>query len=125
MQAASRGGARAGGLEVPRGCDVVYGDENGPAPPAVLRSADEAFGHSDLMGQLPCVAGCLGRWVVRAVSGRGGNRSCSLHAHCRQPVRAEVLDGDSPGGPGRLPPLSRMKSGSDPYVHSASRQRWG
>ena len=66
----------------------------------------------------------MGRWVVRAVSGCGGNRSGSLHAHCRLPVRSEVLDRDSPGGLGRLLPPSGMKSGGDPYVHSAGRQRW-
>ena len=52
-----------------------------------LGGADEASGHSGLLGRLPGVAGRLASRVARAVGGYGGNR-----AGCRHPWGEGRLD---------------------------------
>ena len=71
MRRAPSGGARTVRLEVARGGDVVYGEDYGAAPSAVLGRAEEAFGDGHLVGDLPGVAGYVawqaglpGPWVA-------------------------------------------------------------
>ena len=83
-------------LEVARGGDVVYGEDYGAAPSAVLGRAEEAFGDGHLVGDLPGVAGCLasrvalGPWVavvaiapaalIRSVGSLSSSRSSTAMA---------------------------------------------
>ena len=98
MRRAPSGAARAVRLEVTRGGDVVYGEDYGAAPSAVLGRAEEAFGDGHLVSDLPGVAGRLARRVAWAVGGRGGDRCGRFHARCGVLCFVEILDGDGSGG---------------------------
>ena len=99
MRRAPSRAARSVRLEVPRGGDVVHGEDYRAAPSVVLSRAEEAFGDGHLVSNLPGVAGRLARRVAWAVGGRGGDRAGRPHSFCGLLVLVEILDGDGPGGP--------------------------
>ena len=85
----------------------MHGEDYWAAPPPVLGGADEAFGHSDLVGCLPGVAGCLATRVAGAVRGYGGDRAGRRHPLGRVPPFVKVVDGYGPGGLRWPPALGR------------------
>ena len=67
VRRSARWAGRLGRLEVSGGGDIVHCEDYRAAPPPVLGGADQALGHSDLVGSLPGVAGCLAIRVAGAV----------------------------------------------------------
>ena len=116
-------GAGSVRLEVTHGGDVVYGEDDGAASPAVLGCAAEALGDGHLVSYLPCVASCLTGWVVWAVGGRRGDRRGRFHARRGAPCLVEIFDSDGPGGLRRLLAFGWVQGGSDPDVHGFRGQR--
>ena len=118
----ARWSGRLGRLEVSGGGDVVHGKDYRAAPPPVLGGADQAFGHSDLVGGLPGVAGCLATGVAGAVRGSGGDRAGRRHPLRSVPPFVEVVDSYGPGGRRWPPALGRAQGGCDSDVHRVKRQ---
>ena len=93
-------------LEVPRGGDVVHGDDYRAAPSVVLCRAEEALGDGHLVDYLPGGAGRLARrvaWVVVAIAPAASMRSVACES-----TFADVFNGDGPGGLGWLLYLGRV-----------------
>jgi hypothetical protein len=122
VRRSARWAGRLGRLEVSGRGDIVHGEDYRAAPPPVLGGADEALGNRDLVGCLPCVAGCLAIRVAGAVRGYGDDRAGRRHPLCSVPPFVEVVDGYGPGGLRWPPALGRAQGGCDSDVHRVTGQ---
>ena len=122
VRRSARWAGRLGRPEVSGGGDIVHCEDYRAAPPPVLGGADQALGHSDLVGCLPGVAGCLAIRVAGAVRGCGGDRAGRRHPLRGVPPFVEVFDSYGPGRLGWLPASGGAQGGCDSDVHRVSRQ---